>query len=434
MVSICKFLNFISNIFIRPVFSGLFYLLFILILNDIMATEPKYQIEKIEILGLNRTKNYIIEREIFHPINSNLDSSLANLDRNRIFNLGLFDNVSWRIIPLENGNAILQYLMIESINRTPPLMFPAYDEEKGWSLNGVLIIKNFQGKNRTIEAIASIGGEKRLQFLINDPWIFGNHISLSAFIEQNSYDHLFLDRSVNIKNIKVSIGKWYGEKIKFRFSPTLTLKNFMNVDDTLKYEYLTPDINLEIDTRDIFWNPNSGIRIIQSVIPKLGENSFYVWNQSFSFYIPAFFKTVLAFNTTMQRKYGYKSDVWISYLGNSYNVRGWELPEKKSILDDYRFGHDYVFSSLELRKLVLNKINGRVGFDNGLCIVAFIDGGLISKEWEDLDRNKFIGGVGLGVRIPIPILQSLRIDVGWGIKDNKLINEHSFHFAVQQKF
>ena len=434
MVSICKFLNFISNIFIRPVFSGLFYLLFILILNDIMATELKYQIEKIEILGLNRTKNYIIEREIFHPINSNLDSSLANLDRNRIFNLGLFDNVSWRIMPLENGNAILQYLMIESINRTPPLIFPAYDEEKGWSLNGVLIIKNFQGKNRTIEAIASIGGEKRLQFLINDPWIFGNHISLSAFIEQNSYDHLFLDRSVNIKNIKVSIGKWYGEKIKFRFSPTLTLKNFMNVNDTLKYEYLTPDINLEIDTRDIFWNPNRGIRIIQSVVPKLGEKSFYVWSQSFSFYVPTFFKTVLAFNTTMQRKYGHKSDVWISYLGNSYNVRGWELPEKKSILDDdYRFGHDYVFSSLELRKLVLNKINGRV-FNNGLCIVAFIDGGLISREWENLDRNKFIGGVGLGIRIPIPILQSLRIDVGWGIKDNKLINEHSFHFAVQQKF
>ena len=69
-------------------------------------------------------------------------------------------------MPLENGNAILQYLMIESINRTPPLMFPAYDEEKGWSLNGVMIIKNFQGKNRTIEAIASIGGEKDYNFLL----------------------------------------------------------------------------------------------------------------------------------------------------------------------------------------------------------------------------------------------------------------------------
>ena len=113
MVSICNFLNFISNILIRPVFSGLFYLFFIFVLNDIMATEPRNQIEKIEILGLNKTKHYIIKREIFHPINTKLDSSLANLDRNRIFNLGLFDNVSWRLIPLENGNVILQYLMIE---------------------------------------------------------------------------------------------------------------------------------------------------------------------------------------------------------------------------------------------------------------------------------------------------------------------------------
>ena len=83
---------------------------------------------------------------------------------------------------------------------------------------------------------------------------------------------------------------------------------------------------------------------------------------------------------------------------------------------------------------MLNKTNGRFGFTNGLCIVAFADVGLISRKWKNLDKNKFIGGIGLGVRIPIPILQSLRIDVGWGIKNNKLINKNSFHFAVQQKF
>ena len=88
MVSTCKFLNFIPNILKRPVSSGLFYLLFILILNDIMAMGQGYHIEKIEIIGLNKTRNYVIEREIFHPINAKLDSSLANLDRNRIFNLG----------------------------------------------------------------------------------------------------------------------------------------------------------------------------------------------------------------------------------------------------------------------------------------------------------------------------------------------------------
>ena len=71
-------MNFIFNILKRPVSSGLFYLVFFLTIDGIMAAEPGHQIEKIEILGLNKTKHYIIEREIFHPANTSLDSSLAN--------------------------------------------------------------------------------------------------------------------------------------------------------------------------------------------------------------------------------------------------------------------------------------------------------------------------------------------------------------------
>ena len=50
MVSICKFLNFISNILLRPVFSGLF-LFFVLISDDVHALTPKHHIEKIEVAG-----------------------------------------------------------------------------------------------------------------------------------------------------------------------------------------------------------------------------------------------------------------------------------------------------------------------------------------------------------------------------------------------
>ena len=139
---------------------------FILTSDHVFAYTPKHYIEEIEIIGLNKTKNYIIEREILHPLNVNLNSSIANLDRNRIFNLGLFDNVSWRLMPLENGNSILQYLMIESVNKTPPLVFPGYEEEKGWFLNGLLIMKNFQGKNRTFKIEGSIGNQKRIEFFL----------------------------------------------------------------------------------------------------------------------------------------------------------------------------------------------------------------------------------------------------------------------------
>ena len=143
MVLTCKFLKKTSNIFIRPVFSGLFLFYTFIAPNNLKA-DYNPTVINIEVIGLDRTKQYIVDREILHPLNSQIDSTLADLDRNRIFILGLFDNVSWRLVPLEIGNAKLQFIIIESINRTPPLIFPSYDEEKGWSSNGLFILKNFQ--------------------------------------------------------------------------------------------------------------------------------------------------------------------------------------------------------------------------------------------------------------------------------------------------
>ena len=197
MVLTCKFLKKISNIFTRPVFSGLF-LFYAFIALNILKADYYPTVIKIEVIGLDRTKQYIVDREILHPLNSQIDSTLADLDRNRIFNLGLFDNVAWRLVPLEKGDAKLQFIMIESINRTPPLIFPSYEEDKGWSLTGLLIVNNLQGKNRSFKIEGSIGAQDRIEILFDDPWIFGDHVSLSLYSEYNtsvSYTHLTLPTS-----------------------------------------------------------------------------------------------------------------------------------------------------------------------------------------------------------------------------------------------
>ena len=315
--------------YIRPVFSGLF-LLCTICLCDSFGFNYKPNISEIKIIGLSKTKHYIIKREIQHTINMPIASSFAELDRNRIFNLGLFDEVSWNLVPLENGNAILQFSLIESINRIPPLIFPIYDEEKGWSLSGVLLIKNFQGKNRNIELSGSIGGQKKIQFMFSDPWIVGNHISLFMFIEKKSYQHLFLDRTVGISTLRMDLGKWYGEKLKFRFAPTISNRNFTNDIDTLSYNHFIPEIKLEYDSRDIYWNPKKGVRLINKFVPMIGENDFFVWDQSYSIYVPIFDSKLyitLALNTTLKKKWGHRKDVWLSYFGNSFYIWGWDIPE-----------------------------------------------------------------------------------------------------------
>jgi len=430
-----------KNIFylLRPGFPGLF-LFFKFCLSFVFGFDYEPIISKIEIIGLSKTKYSIVEREIHHKPNFPIDSSLAELDRNRIFNLGLFDEVSWSVVPIENGNAILQFNLIESLYRLPPAILPVYDEEKGWSLRGLYIIKNFQGKNRNIELDLSIGGEDRVQFSLSDPWILGNRVSLLMYLEKNSYNHLFLDRTSNTNLFRLDLGKWYGDRIKLRFSPTIMKSSYLNQVDTLKYEYFIPEIKIEYDSRDVFWNPKRGIRLINKFVPMDGQNNFFIWDQSYSIYFPLFnivSDLTLAANASIKRKWGFKNDIWLNYFGNSFNIRGWDLPDvdKKNLVNQpYRFGHEYIFSSIEIRKLVIPKHHSRLGLLNGLSIVGFFDGGYISHSWSEIKDSKLIGGVGVGIRIPIPILESIRIDLGWGLRNNYFRKNPVLHFAIKQKF
>ena len=57
-------------------------------------------VSTIEFKGHLITKDYIIEREIQHSIDVPLDSAVVRMDRERIYNLGIFADVTWRAIPV----------------------------------------------------------------------------------------------------------------------------------------------------------------------------------------------------------------------------------------------------------------------------------------------------------------------------------------------
>lgn len=132
-------------IFLKRPLKGLF--LYLVCLSFTLSSQKYYpEIVKVEFEGNIKTLDYIINREIQHQINTKLDSVKAEQDRNRIENLGLFSQVEWKVIPLEDGTATLKFIIIESIQRTPPFALPTYEEDTGWSLTGFYLINNFKGK------------------------------------------------------------------------------------------------------------------------------------------------------------------------------------------------------------------------------------------------------------------------------------------------
>ena len=100
-------------------------------------------VSAIEVRGNTKTQDYVLRREILHPLNNPLDTTIVTEDRNRLDNLGLFSESIWQVVPLEDGTAKLIYVVTESIHRTPPLALPTYNEDTGWSLAGGEVKINF---------------------------------------------------------------------------------------------------------------------------------------------------------------------------------------------------------------------------------------------------------------------------------------------------
>ena len=90
------------------------------------------------------------------------------------------------------------------------------------------------------------------------------------------------------------------------------------------------------------------------------------------------------------------------------------------------------FHQLKL-EIVIPKHHSRIGLLNGLSIVGFLIVALY-LIWSKINKDKMIGGAGIGMRIPIPILESIRIDLGWGLKDKIFRKKPVLHFAIKQKF
>ena len=74
----------------------------LLLLLPILGLSQNLIVSEIIHKGNTLTKNYVIQREIQHQIQMPLDSSIATEDQNRLINLGIFADVKWRAIPLEN--------------------------------------------------------------------------------------------------------------------------------------------------------------------------------------------------------------------------------------------------------------------------------------------------------------------------------------------
>ncbi len=319
-------------------------------------------VSKISVEGNQVTKEYIIRREIQHPLEVQLDSTIAREDRDRIDNIAVFSSVVWDTVSQKDGSVELVYHVLESW-RIWPAVSPLYSEDKGWSLGGGLRIINFRGRDQSFAIGGAIGAIQVFGFQFSDPWIAGDHISLSMNLGKNLFVHPFLPYVQFTEAFEANIGRWFGYRWKVQAGFELEHKQFSEESDTLSFTYIAPQGSVIYDTRDIYRDPSRGGMITQSIYSMIdltqGDGNRLVWMQSASQYwspIQGQKKLTLGIGVKLATSFGSMDEVWLNYFGGSKTIRGWSVPDREDYENpsqSFRFGnHQFIFST-EARQTII---------------------------------------------------------------------------------
>ena len=419
----------------------------ILVLISFVCGNTLPTVSSIEFKGHKITKDYIIQREIQHPLDIPLDSSLADQDKDRLLNLGIFADVSWNMVPLEDLTVILQYNLVESSLRILPAASPTYEEEYGWSFGGMLMIRNFRGKNENLTLAGSTGARESYFLSFNNPWIMGDHVSLRFMTGRSNTIHPFLNYEQNTLTSEIIMGRYFGYKHKASIGFELERKTFTSSIDTLEYFSINPLGSYSFDTRDVYRDPSKGLLITQgffSILDLEKEMNNFWWIQSYSIYHTinkSDKKLTAGFNISFLTTFGEIDEVFVSWLGGEQNVRGWSIPTNdiySNTNNKFRFGNHSAVFSAELRQTIIPTQVFKTELmewkqEYGLSLVGFLDVGYTSREKEDLFSYLPMVGTGFGIRIPFPMVGTFGLDYGWGYRNGSFIDQ-ALHLVVGQKF
>jgi len=419
---------------------------FLIILS---AASVAQTVSSIDIRGYQITKEYVIKREIQHSVNAVLDSSLAEDDRGRIENLGLFSMVNWKAVPLEDGTVKLRFQVIES-TRFFPIIAPSYEEDTGWSVVFGGIVKNLRGRNESLTIGGFLGGIDAYGVEFLDPWMFGDHVSISFEIGKQVSDHVFLPIERRTSSFEVNVGRYFGYQRRVSVGIEFENKDFVGDSAKIDFEYIGPQASMAFDTRDIYNDPSKGVYLFQSAqyfsFTNI-EGHTLSWYQSYSaFYSPikGKKKTTIGANVTVNSIHGdLHEELFMFGLGGGYTVRGWKITNPilySNETQDYRFGYFSAFSSFELRQTIIPRyavqqqsLFGSIKSEFGLQGVIFADAGVVGNNWSELSDKTPMLGFGIGLRMPVALVGNLRFDYGWSYYGGKAV-ESAFHFSAGHKF
>lgn len=418
-------------------------------------------VDKIKIRGNIKTKDVVIRRELRIFPGDRFDGGKLKRSKERLQNLGFFEEVSYDIEPSVSDEPNKRNLVVDvKESKTGEFSFGGGYSSVDKLIGFVEIAqKNFDWKNfpyftgagQDLRFRAEFGSiSKNLELSFTEPWLFGYPLSFGF----DAYRRI-RDRETDVGfgyNEKRSggdlrLGKELGEYLR-----TDTMYRIEDVDISSVSDDATSDLKKEVgsniisslqtgltyDSRDNVFNPSKG-HILSGTVelaggPLGGDKDFVKLSTLTSKYFGFIRSSVLELRlrTGFVDAYGNSKEVPIYerfYAGGAYSIRGYH--ERKigpidSASKDPIGGEAMLVGNIEYIYPIIDIVKAAL----------FYDVGNVWAKVDDFASGGYKSGVGLGVRLKTPI-GPLRLDYGWPL--NKEPGEPAkgkgrFHFSLSHGF
>jgi outer membrane protein insertion porin family len=426
------------------------------------------RVAEIKITGNRRTKARVILREMKTKVGDYFNVNTLNKDRQRLYNLDLFDEVTPEDRTLGPGRVGLTISVVEKRTGTIGVGV-GYSSRQQLVGRAEITDSNFRGMGETLNLIWETGGvvgRSSIELDFTEPWLDNRNTSLSVQLYDkivyrfaNSLNNSFVSTNATDQNyFETHIGATVGfsRPLMQNYRTSFTLRG-----ENVRAENLQLDPNNAIilqsgpiysvagtlihNNRDLDLDPATGG--LQSANLELGHanlkpasplilpgagvfgSTTYVkplldWRQFFSLQGPRprnkpdAKRSVVALRLMFGSSTGRLPFFEQYFIGGADTLRGYR--------EDRFWGSNTLLSSVELRQPLANALTGVLFLDAGDAWGGDYTGVNIAGFNQSQDFSLHLG-IGFGIRVRTP-LGPLRLDFGFGSEGGRT------HFSIGNVF
>jgi outer membrane protein assembly factor BamA len=400
--------------------------------SSVSAVDSSCIIENIILVGNEHTKNFVILREMTTKIGSVILSEQLEYDKNRIYSLGLFNQVNIKVKQSTSGKATLVVEVNERWYLFPYPILGIRDRDwNKWYYGLGILHNNFRGRNDKLIGTLVLGYDPSAAIAYRNPFLSEEgaffldtrlaynkvrNKSLHSLVDQGNFDEQHFSFFVSLgKRFGLAHAVWVNAGYEIVEITNYTSTYARSLDGKDKYPIFS--IGYSYDTRDLYEYPSYGTfargTITKFGLPK-GDVDVIRYAGDLSRFIPLVSDFVLAGRVfTDIAAAGPTPSYNRVYFGYGERIRGHftEIMEGDCI---FGFSSELHYPLLQAKYFKVDFLPPAFGIWRfGVTVAAFADAGTTWFRGEPLALNSLTKGYGLGIHLLLPYSTVVRVEYAW---------------------